>query len=225
MRPVRGSHTHTIAQRSATKRTQTTNRHVARHSCFVRSLFYLDGRRIPLSVAHRHSQARPLSSSACPYGRRYSAGHRIGPDLTLAGTQGMRTGGSIGLYDFAYALGATVIRTAISRTVIDCNRDPSGASLYPGKPPLNCADDRLSMGSSSIEPVFAPDAAEIACDAARSSSRNTRRLRGRSAGCAPTCHIVCTTAIRSASSVPRLFEGVLPNFNIVRTMVRRVRQP
>ena len=37
------------------------------------------------------------------------------------------------LYDFATGLGATVIRTAISRTVIDVNRDPSGASLYPGQ--------------------------------------------------------------------------------------------
>jgi formiminoglutamase len=38
------------------------------------------------------------------------------------------------LYDFAHTMGVTVIRTAISRTVIDVNRDPSGASLYPGQP-------------------------------------------------------------------------------------------
>ena len=37
------------------------------------------------------------------------------------------------LYDFAGDLGATVIRTSVSRTVIDVNRDPSGASLYPGQ--------------------------------------------------------------------------------------------
>ena len=37
------------------------------------------------------------------------------------------------LYDFAADLGATVVHTAISRTVIDVNRDPSGASLYPGQ--------------------------------------------------------------------------------------------
>ena len=35
------------------------------------------------------------------------------------------------LYDFAHAIGATTIRTALSRTVIDVNRDPSGASLPP----------------------------------------------------------------------------------------------
>ena len=33
------------------------------------------------------------------------------------------------LYSFAAALGATVIRTLMSRTVIDVNRDPEGRSL------------------------------------------------------------------------------------------------
>jgi N-formylglutamate deformylase len=37
------------------------------------------------------------------------------------------------LYDFAASLNATIIHTAISRTVIDVNRDPSGVSLYPGQ--------------------------------------------------------------------------------------------
>ena len=37
------------------------------------------------------------------------------------------------LYAFAAGLGATVVRTGVSRTVIDVNRDPSGVSLYPGQ--------------------------------------------------------------------------------------------
>jgi formiminoglutamase len=37
------------------------------------------------------------------------------------------------LYDFAASLGATVLRTRLSRSIIDVNRDPSGASLYPGQ--------------------------------------------------------------------------------------------
>ena len=37
------------------------------------------------------------------------------------------------LYDFGEELGATVIRATASRYVIDVNRDPSGASLYPGQ--------------------------------------------------------------------------------------------
>src|SRR5438128_10214835 len=37
------------------------------------------------------------------------------------------------LYGFAADIGATALHTALSRTVIDVNRDPSGASLYPGQ--------------------------------------------------------------------------------------------
>ena len=36
------------------------------------------------------------------------------------------------LYAFAHALGASSVRTRLSRSVIDVNRDPSGASLYHG---------------------------------------------------------------------------------------------
>ena len=37
------------------------------------------------------------------------------------------------LHVFAHDFGATTVHTALSRTVIDVNRDPSGASLYPGQ--------------------------------------------------------------------------------------------
>eukprot|EP01030_Chromulinospumella_sphaerica_P020229 gene20229-20136_t len=37
------------------------------------------------------------------------------------------------LYAFAEDLDATIVRTDISRTAIDVNRDPSGQSLYPGQ--------------------------------------------------------------------------------------------
>src|ERR1700735_3247149 len=37
------------------------------------------------------------------------------------------------LYDFIAPLGATLVRTRLSRSIIDVNRDPSGASLYPGQ--------------------------------------------------------------------------------------------
>ncbi len=37
------------------------------------------------------------------------------------------------LYDFAAGLGATILRTSLSRSIIDVNRDPSGVSLYPGQ--------------------------------------------------------------------------------------------
>lgn len=37
------------------------------------------------------------------------------------------------LYKFAASIGATIIRTDISRTVVDVNRDPSGGSLHLGQ--------------------------------------------------------------------------------------------
>ncbi len=54
------------------------------------------------------------------------------------------------LYAFAGSLGATVVRTAISRTVIDVNRDPSGASLYPGAATTGLCPDTPSMARRSI---------------------------------------------------------------------------
>ena len=47
------------------------------------------------------------------------------------------------LYDFVRGMGATTVRSAVSRSVIDLNRDPSGVSLYPGQNttglcPLTC---------------------------------------------------------------------------------------
>ena len=64
------------------------------------------------------------------------------------------------LYAFAEGMGATIIRTAISRTVIDVNRDPSGASLYPGQATTELCPTTTFDG----EPLYrdgGPDAAEI----------------------------------------------------------------
>src|SRR5579871_5903421 len=66
------------------------------------------------------------------------------------------------LYDFGYAIGATVIRTAISRTVIDCNRDPSGASLYPEQATTELCPTTTFDGEPLYRAGFLPNAAEIA---------------------------------------------------------------
>src|ERR1700761_2982335 len=66
------------------------------------------------------------------------------------------------LYDFAPTLGATVIRTAISRTVIDVNRDPSGASLYPGQATTELCPTTTFDGEPLYRPCQDPDEAEIA---------------------------------------------------------------
>ena len=66
------------------------------------------------------------------------------------------------LYDFAAELGATTVRTAISRTVIDVNRDPSGASLYPGQATTELCPTTTFDGEPLYLPSRAPDAVEIA---------------------------------------------------------------
>ena len=51
----------------------------------------------------------------------------------LARPQGRRLVGRPASTISPATLDATIVRTALSRTVIDVNRDPSGASLYPGQ--------------------------------------------------------------------------------------------
>lgn len=119
------------------------------------------------------------------------------------------------LYGFVRDLGATVVRTSISRTVIDVNRDPSGASLYPGQATTGLCPTTTFDG----EPLYLegrdPDAAGIAERRAayfdpyhRALAAERDRLRARHASIVLyDCH-----SIRSV--IPRLFEGMLPQFNI-----------
>lgn len=65
------------------------------------------------------------------------------------------------LYAFARDLGATTVRTTISRSVIDVNRDPSGASLYPGMATTELCPTTTFDGTPLYRGAV-PDAAEIA---------------------------------------------------------------
>jgi formiminoglutamase len=119
------------------------------------------------------------------------------------------------LYDFAQSLGATTIRTTISRTVIDVNRDPSGASLYPGQATTELCPTTTFDGEPLYRTGGEPDAAEIAQRRAvffdlyhRALSDATARLRARHTT------VVLYDAHSIRSQVPRLFDGELPNFNI-----------
>jgi N-formylglutamate deformylase len=119
------------------------------------------------------------------------------------------------LYEFAGSLGATVVHTAISRTVIDVNRDPSGASLYPGQattdlcPTTTFDGDLLYRAGEGpkqeeidrrrekyFEPYHAALEAEIA------------RLR------AAYGKIVLYDCHSIRSVLPLLFKGALPVFNL-----------
>lgn len=119
------------------------------------------------------------------------------------------------LYDFAHSLGATVIRTAISRTVIDCNRDPSGVSLYPGQTTTELCPTTTFDGEPVYRAGFMPDAAEIALRRSTffdpyhaAIAGEISRLR------ASHTNIVLYDCHSIRSVVPRLFDGELPNFNI-----------
>jgi len=119
------------------------------------------------------------------------------------------------LYDFAAGLGATVIRTTISRTVIDVNRDPSGVSLYPGQATTELCPTTTFDGEPLYEPGTEPTAEEIAerrtrfFDPYHAALRaEIERLRARY----DTVVVYDCHSIRSV--IPRLFDGNLPHFNI-----------
>ena len=119
------------------------------------------------------------------------------------------------LYDCAATLDATIIRTAISRTVIDVNRDPSGASLYPGQATTELCPTTTFDG----EPLYRTGQSRTrprSRDARRAGSRPiTRPCRPSSSGCARMHERVVLYDCHSIrSSIPRLFEGILPHFNI-----------
>lgn len=118
------------------------------------------------------------------------------------------------LYDFAAGLDATIVHTAISRTVIDVNRDPSGASLYPGQAttglcPMTTFDGEplYKNGEPGPEEIEARRAAYFAPyhDALETQIARVRKLHR--AIVLYDCH-----SIRSA--IPRLFDGLLPEMNI-----------
>ena len=118
------------------------------------------------------------------------------------------------LYDFVRDLGATTIATEVSRSVIDVNRDPSGASLYPGMATTELCptttfdgerlyrafdpeDDEIEWRRKTFfDPYHAALGAEI------------ERLR------ALHPQVVLYDAHSIRSHVPRLFDAELPQFNL-----------
>ncbi|MEP9347925.1 N-formylglutamate deformylase [Xanthobacter sp. KR7-225] len=119
------------------------------------------------------------------------------------------------LYDFAAGLGATVVRTAISRTVIDVNRDPSGVSLYPGQQTTELCPTTTFDGEPLYREGRAPDAAEIAARKAAYFAPFHQVLAAEIADARARFGTVALHDCHSIRSViPRLFPGTLPEFNI-----------
>jgi N-formylglutamate deformylase len=119
------------------------------------------------------------------------------------------------LYDFASGLDATIVRTAMSRTVIDVNRDPSGVSLYPGQATTELCPTTSFDGEPLYQDGKAPNEAEVAerrsiyfAPYHQALADEIARLKKRHR----TLVVYDCHSIRSI--IPRLFEGRLPEFNI-----------
>ena len=119
------------------------------------------------------------------------------------------------LYDFVASLGATLVRTRLSRSIIDVNRDPSGASLYPGQATTELVPTTTFDGEPLYRLGRAPDAAEIAerrrlyFDPYHAAlAAEIARLRQKDKRVA----LFDAHSIRSV--IPRLFDGELPVFNL-----------
>lgn len=109
--------------------------------------------------------------------------------------------------------GATVVRATFHRYVIDANRPPDGASLYPGQNTTGL----VPLTDFDGNPIWntAPDAAQI--DARRAAfhapyhaalAAQMERVRARhGVAILFDCHSI-------RSRIPYLFDGVLPDFNI-----------
>lgn len=119
------------------------------------------------------------------------------------------------LYEFARDMGASILVATHSRYVIDLNRPPDGASLYPGQSvtglcPTDTFDDTPLYAAGDV-----PDEAEIA---ARREAiwvpyheqlrREIDRMRDRHGVAA----LWEAHSIRSV--LPRFFEGRLPDLNL-----------
>ncbi|MEP9367126.1 N-formylglutamate deformylase [Xanthobacter sp. VNH20] len=119
------------------------------------------------------------------------------------------------LYDFATELNASIVRTAVSRTVIDVNRDPSGVSLYPGQATTELCPITTFDGEPLYHAGRAPDAAAVAARRAAYFDPYHAALAGEIAAARQRHGTVVLYDCHSIRSViPRLFEGTLPEFNI-----------
>jgi N-formylglutamate deformylase len=119
------------------------------------------------------------------------------------------------LYAFAHSKGASVLQARVSRYVIDLNRPPSGESLYPGQTTTGLCPTETFHGEPLYPSGAEPDAAE-----------QERRLRtywqpyhsalDQELARLKELHgaVLLWDAHSIASTLPRLFEGQLPDLNL-----------
>lgn len=119
------------------------------------------------------------------------------------------------LYDFAGALGASMLKANVSRYVIDLNRPPDDESLYPGQattglcPPIQFDGTPIYRDGNAVAKdevaerraaYWQPYHDALSEEIARVKAQHGYALLY-------DCHSI-------ASRVPRLFEGKLPDLNL-----------
>lgn len=119
------------------------------------------------------------------------------------------------LYDFARALGASVLVPSHSRYVVDLNRPPDDASLYPGQNTTGLCPAVRFDGGPVYLPGQAPSADEIAARVERywrpyheALQEELARLR------AAHGRVLLWEGHSIRAVVPFLFEGRLPDLNL-----------
>ena len=119
------------------------------------------------------------------------------------------------LYDFYAELGASVLIARNSRYVVDLNRPPDGAPLYPGKTETALCPTRTFAGAPIYRSGEEPGADEIA----KRVHAYWNPYHGKLAEAIDTIrnqhgHCVLWDAHSIRSEVPAFFDGRLPDLNV-----------
>jgi N-formylglutamate deformylase len=118
------------------------------------------------------------------------------------------------LYQFAQTLGVSWVEPMQSRYVVDLNRPPDDAALYPGQVSTGLCPSATFDGEA-LYLVASPDAAEIARRRAQYWQPYHDHLRAAlDQTVARHGYAVLLDAHSIASHMPRLFEGRLPDLNV-----------
>jgi N-formylglutamate amidohydrolase len=119
------------------------------------------------------------------------------------------------LYRFAPATGATFVVATHSRYVVDLNRDPSGAALYPDSDNTELCPTRTFANDAIYVPGETPSQGEIAARRATFHdpyhallAAEIERVRARHG------YAMLLDGHSIAAEVPRFFAGRLPDLNL-----------
>lgn len=119
------------------------------------------------------------------------------------------------LYAFAEGLGASVLKATYARYVVDLNRPPDNASLYPGQATTGLCPLETFDGAPLYRPGGEPDEDELRDrvdaywrpyhEVLRQTVREVKARHG---------YALVYDAHSIRSDIPRLFQGRLPAFNL-----------